>query len=585
MLEPSAYQLAVFAHVEAAVQARRQGRPWQNLVVSAAPGSGKTVTVVATCHRLPGIRSLVVAFGRRVADELSAKLPSSAEAMTLHSLGLAAWSRFVGRPEVAGNKLWRIADKMAEDGELPRWMKGKAVKLAELARMHGVVPGSRAREGVQRAPGGEEGAGGGSQQGVGSATAPARSYSLQEAGDVLAGGGVEIRGLVPDVDDVWSGLMAQYDVYCDAPGKLIAAARDLLRTSIRFGHRIIDFGDMIYLPALCEAVRLDQSADVVFVDELQDLDHLQRRMILRMTGRSVFVGVGDPKQAIFAWRGAAEDSMDLVRRATRATTLPLSICYRCPESHVRLARRYSPDIEAAPGAAAGAVERFGADGFLQCDRAADHPAGCACARRRRPEQVGPASFRPGDVVVCRSKGRLVRAAFWLLARRVPARVLGKDIGSGILAFVDSLRLREPNLDSLLVTVERVTNKAVDRAREQGDEAAAEEASDRRDVITAVAEAVLDEGLDDKDEIPAFRRQLQDLFGDGEDRDTVVTFSTIHRFKGGQGPRIWWLDPDKPDPSSPAYRKDWQRTEAENLRLVASTRSTEWLGLLPPEALS
>jgi DNA helicase-2/ATP-dependent DNA helicase PcrA len=65
--------------------------------------------------------------------------------------------------------------------------------------------------------------------------------------------------------------------------------------------------------------------------------------------------VGDPKQAIYGFAGADCRSVEKIKARTQATELPLSICYRCPISHLDKAREIVPQIEARPGAPAGVI--------------------------------------------------------------------------------------------------------------------------------------------------------------------------------------------------------------------------------------
>ena len=110
-----------------------------------------------------------------------------------------------------------------------------------------------------------------------------------------------------------------------------------------------------YLP-----VRLNlefQTYDFVFVDECQDLTQTQLQMVIRAAGENGrLLFVGDPKQAIMGFRGADNDSVESIKAMESAPTeLPLTVCYRCPASHIRLAQAVMPLIQAAPGAKEGDV--------------------------------------------------------------------------------------------------------------------------------------------------------------------------------------------------------------------------------------
>lgn len=574
-LQWSRYQTAIFDAVAAAVDDMQHRRPFRHIVVEATAGSSKTTTCIECCRRMPSVRCVAVAFGKRNADELRTKLPSNATASTLHSLGLAAWTETLGgrrhKPEVDFEKVSRIIRAEVDAGKIPKWLRHKVGKLVDLARMHGIVPGDRTqRRGLSAALGGAASA----QHSSNLALPPSASCAL--VNDVLP-----LRGLLADTDQNWEALMLHYDVNVggDFPAaQIIRMARDVLVKSIRYGHRIIDFTDMLYLPTLAEGSTWRLDGDVVFVDELQDLDVLQRQMILHLVGSGcVFVGVGDSSQAIMGFRGAASDSMDQIVKATNAVRMPLSICYRCPTSHLQLARQLVPSIEARPDAGPGLLERYDEEGVLVCNNVGVDDITCTCEIDGfgRKVKLSPSLFQPGDLVICRAKAPLVKAAYWLLKARVPARILGKDLARGLLAFVDAMRA--PDVTQLLVKVEQFTNKAIARAVELDDDAAVEEACDRRDVIRAVADSYGD------DDVEGFKQQLEGLFGDGEDKGSVVTLSTIHRSKGAEADRVWWLDHQKPDPEG-NYKHDWQRREALHIRFVAMTRARRELRLIRSEAL-
>lgn len=594
---PSRYQQAIYTEVADAVAALRSGRPFQHIVIEASAGSGKTSTLVECCRRMPDVRAVVVAFGKRNADELQVKLPSSARASTLHSLGNAAWTETLGgrsyAPEIAveghsrPGKLARIIGAEVDAGRIPKWFRFKVAKLVDLARMHGIVPGSRQKAHLR----------GGVGVGQGGDVEGALNSDSGAFGDVAVNDVLPLRGLVDDTDFVWEGLMQHYDIYVNgiSPAQLIGWSRDVLRKSIRFGHRIVDYTDMLYLPTLAVGSSWRLDGEALFVDELQDLDHLQRQMVLRLISggsqqssaaspqrpRCVFVGVGDPQQAIMSFRGADADSMSKIISAVGARQLPLSICYRCPTSHIALAQTLVPSIEARDGADVGLLERYDEEGKLSCNNVGDDGLDCTCEidgvlTNRHHPTLTASMFQPGDLVICRAKAPLVKAAYYLFKNRIPARIQGKDLGRGLLAFVDAMRAS--SVTDLLKKVDAYTNKVIARTCELDDDAALEEAADRRDVIVAIADS-----LPDSDDIATLKSELENLFGDGDNRDAMVTLTTVHRAKGSEADRVWWLDYHKPDLSA-TFKHERQRREATCLKFVALTRSKKELRLILSEAL-
>ncbi|MBX3069173.1 MAG: ATP-dependent helicase [Thermomicrobiales bacterium] len=108
----------------------------------------------------------------------------------------------------------------------------------------------------------------------------------------------------------------------------------------------IDFGDQILMA--CELLAREDVAEVignryrfVMVDEYQDTNYAQSVMVRRITGgrhANVCV-VGDPNQAIYAFRGAAPDNLDrfVATDFPGAATLPLSDNYRSTQEILDLA--------------------------------------------------------------------------------------------------------------------------------------------------------------------------------------------------------------------------------------------------------
>lgn len=60
------------------------------------------------------------------------------------------------------------------------------------------------------------------------------------------------------------------------------------------------------------------------------------------------IAAGDEHQAIYGWRGAHANSMDVLGERFNCLDLPLSITYRCPVAVVEHARQWVPELEARP---------------------------------------------------------------------------------------------------------------------------------------------------------------------------------------------------------------------------------------------
>ena len=549
---PSHYQLAIFD----AVKSSRHP-----LVIEATAGSGKTATLVELCRQLAPRRCLVVAFNKAVAETLTTRLPPNAKARTLHSFGLAAWKR--QRPDVVVNprKVDMLIEAEVKAERLPPKMSYKVSRLVKLARTHGLVPNVPDEQGRYLGA---------------SATAPQPLAA--------AFGTWSMESIMPDTIEAWGELGARFDVLGSTPiTSLLPHCRRILHSSIFYAH-VIDYDDMLYLPTLTQNLTWHVDADVVLVDELQDLDQLQRKLIVKLAKAGAqFIGVGDSRQAIYSFRGAGsadgKTAIELIADELSATRLPLSICYRCPLQHVALARWVEPRIEPRRDAPDGVLLRYGDDGTLCCDAPHLHGLDCDCLRGGgEAPSTEPALYQPGDVIISRPKAPLVKVAYWLLRHGVKAMILGRDIGQELHSYLIShVKYGETVQVPLLVErIRKSTAKLIEAAVRADDDGEVEELCDRRDVLVAV---LTQSGRVDKAIVA-----LNEIFG-AERRLDTVCLSTIHKFKGGEADRVWWLDYHKPDLSSPRLKREWQRREAENLRFVASTRSRHFLGLIKSAAFS
>lgn len=609
---PSKYQAAIYASItdrwDALIAHRRRfslgGPRPRNLMVVAGPGSGKSHTLREACRVIPSANVEVISFSKRVATDAAGKLPSNAQSVTLHAVGKRALQTFFGRKfakagegmdaaagdgELAENKMHRIVARLKELGEIDRYVPGAlVVRLVRAAKGAGLVP----------------------RGAVVGKTNP-----------------MPVSGLLCDEgrDDAWRVLMERFAIDAREPGKLVAAARTALMLSIQSAGACIDFDDMPYMPTCLPGMDFTfgvngRPRDVVMVDELQDLDAVQRRLIRLMSGEmpgskhsALFVGVGDPRQAIFQWRGAAQDSMDLCATDMRCDTLPLSVCYRCPELHITLANEESdqadgPLIEPRPDCPEGEIVNF-ADGTvdgsgpmvdlltapcadcLPGKPCADFPA---CGPNREPiEHFSARLFQPGDAVICRTNAPLVSATYWLMRARVPCRLVGRDFGRQLTSLVESTGVVGADRMIEVLEAKLKRRQAADEKDRTLDGEPSEEQVRLREsveVLRAVVEN-LAVGLDreapvnpDADPVDTgavtVREVLNeigalfgDLAGDGSD---CVTLISIHRAKGGEWPRVWACDLDTPA-RRPAQRDDrpqpsWRAREERNLRFVAHTRS-------------
>ena len=346
--------------------------------------------------------------------------------------------------------------------------------------------------------------------------------------------------LVPDIEQTWLDLCIHHDLEPEQDdadlGKGIKIASDLLDWSNQ--SSMVDFDDLLYV-AVKDGLILPKF-DIIFVDEAQDTNAIQRALLRKLLGdRSRLIAVGDPAQAIYGFRGADSNSLALIKKEFDCQSLPLSISYRCPQAVVKYAQQWLPSISAAPGATVGVVEDL--------ETRWDHK-----------------TFLAEDLVVCRTTAPLISLAFKLMRKRVPVSVIGRDIGQNLKALVN--RFKASELSELDSKLEFYCDKEVEKAKAKGDDAKVERIQDMVESLRCLIE-----GLDEDENISDLVRIIDNLFSS---RANAVILSTIHKAKGLEADRVFWLDRKK-CPSKWA-KKDWQMQQEENLCYVATTRAKEEL---------
>jgi superfamily I DNA/RNA helicase len=470
---------------EAFWEALTDGR--SHIRLEARAGSGKSSSCREGIHRLgrDGGRVVYAAFNKHIAQEFQAGLPDGAFASTMHSLGFAAIREAYGDVAINNDKMEDLAERYFPRRSEDRENRYAASRLAGLCKGY-LLDGT------------DEGA-------------------LRQ-------------------------LAIRHDVDLDTTEEdVLAVVPEILQEAQQITASI-DFDDMIWLPVV-NALH-PTPADHLFLDEAQDLNICQHDLAVRLcpSGRTIFVG--DTRQAIYAFRGADSESMDTLGRFLRGTargltTLPLTVTWRSPWSHVALARNIVPDLEAAPNAAEGTVEEL-------------------------EEGEAFRSMEAGDMVLCRTNAPLVSGCFRLLKEGKRAVVRGRDIGKGLLALIARLRAK---------TIKELFGK-LDSYRVK-EEAKLVQLRNPGAMLIALHDKVecLKVLADGCHSIDALRRRIDDLFSN-ESESGAVIFSTVHKAKGLERDTIFVLAPNQlPHPMAKTAEAQLQEL---NLAYVAATRSKDRL---------
>lgn len=296
----------------------------------------------------------------------------------------------------------------------------------------------------------------------------------------------------------------------------------------------VDYNDQCYLPVVNPYFKERfNTYDFVLCDEFQDFNKCNIEYIKRcLAPNGRIIAVGDHRQSLYGFRGADPRAMPDAIKSLQATVLPLSICYRCPTSHVMNVKSIVPEIEPAPNAKEGILENI--------------------EYKQMMEMV-----REGDMVLCRTNAPLVKPAFAVIKSGRKAIIKGKNIGRELVNFIEKFQTDE--LGRLDILMQQQTELEMAHYIERNKEMMAEQVLERYQTISEVARECKS--------VSELIVKLETLFSD----DNIgVVFSSIHRAKGLEADNIFWYRQDLcPHPKA---KTDEEKEQEYNAMYVAGTRS-------------
>ena len=446
-----------------------------HMMVYAGAGTGKTYTIVEGA-KLVGGKKGFLAFNKSIANELQERLPDDCDAMTFHSLGYSAVRKVSRRCRMDGRKTYNIVKTI---------MGADYASVNQLVKLISQLKNSMA------------------------------DWEDRQA----------IENILERFDIEFDGVVDKQEAI-----QLLPVMKNMCRDA-----STVDFDDMVWLPV--ELNLPVNHYDVVFVDEAQDFNEVQRRLILKACNGGRMIVVGDPKQAIYGFRGADSASMDIFKRELENSSrgvmnYTLSITWRCPSMVVDEAERFFSDYHARDDAPIGTV-------------ATNVP------------------FVPvvGDLVLCRVNAPLVGECLRLISRGIRAKGLGREIGKGLEALVKKVTADKsmPIATFLPKFDEFVTNQR-QHLINQDKERMVRGLNDKSDCIKAL--------LGNATTVKGLIQNIEEVFKDK--RGASVTVSTIHNAKGLEANNVWILKPDlMPHPMA---KSQDDRQQERNLCYVAITRA-------------
>ena len=397
------------------------------LLIQAVAGSGKTTTIIEATRFAPP-PALFLAFNKAIAEDIRGKL-AAGKAKTLNALGHRLWMQNAGGARLEARKTERLVEKLMPP---------------DARRQFGYI--------VQRI------------------VSQAKANGLGIESEVNSS---DFEHFITngewDIDDSDIVSAAHY------AAQVFSQSRDDLST--------FDFDDQLYGPVYHSWSF--PSFATVLVDEAQDLNRIQHLFLeMLCAGGSRLIAVGDRHQAIYAFRGALANSLDLLKDHFRMLELPLSISYRCPQLVVAEAQQLVPHIQHREGAprGLGRVEQ-GIGSSSDLDGAGHDP-----------------ELFPDDwLVVCRNNAPLFSAVMRHVRARKPCQVRSNAL-EGLQSFIR--RFKTSDVSEMLRRLDRWLSKETLAAEAKGMSWKVAALEDK-----AVTVRCLAEGFTIVDEILAVIRQL------------------------------------------------------------------------------
>lgn len=521
--------------------------------VSASAGSAKSFTLIESSKHIPShVPTLMVAFNKHIATELQMKVAKpNITIKTLNSLGFTAWKQYTGiykRDYLNPKKTEEVLEDSTTYENLRFVKKFQYIikQLVSKAKHNGLVP------------------------------------NIPEFRN--------LKGLTPDTVDNWKHFITFYGlndkikafaieevaksvlkrgklskeeaerfikqqeeeinlVEDNVQEMIISIAKDVLIKSIRLKKIVIDFDDQIYLPIIHRAKVGDYQ--FIYIDELQDLSRLNVELLkLCAAEKCRAMGFGDERQRIYTWRGADQNSIETFVDYFKCEKLPLTICYRCSKAVIKEAQKVNNDIEAWEDAPEGIVD------YIQ-DILEDENA----------------NLSEKDMILCRFNAPLINLALRMITKNIPIQFVGKDIEAQLKTLVSQFTIAPEintvkDVRTILDDWYETQKSRLTKKYGSEEDIPGEELNPVRDIffcLSSILNTLPGEGL-----IADIYNKIDSIFKS----TNGVKLSSVHRSKGLEANRVYFLDRDKLPSGN--IKSVWQRVEEDNIIYVGITRAKHTL---------
>jgi DNA helicase-2/ATP-dependent DNA helicase PcrA len=462
-----------------------------HLVVQARAGTGKTTTIVEAFKHAPEAKICYAVFNKKNQVEAQGKITDPrVEVKTLHALGYAFIRKmWVGvKPDglVERDRVQAVFRAMKLPVEVSYEIVTQVCRLVSFAKNLTIDP------------------------------------TVEDLVNIALDRGVDVG----EDDELAENGGFSVETLAKVAHKALALSKE------RDAQNRISFDDMVWLPVAMKWVRA--WFDLVVVDECQDMNLPQLSMAIGACKRSGRICVvGDDRQAIYGFRGAASDGMGMMRERLNARTLGLATTYRCPKSVVQVAAQIVSEYIADDSNPEGIVDECGKNQLLR-------------------------EVQPGDAILSRVNAPLMPLCLALLRQGTPARIEGRDIGKQLANIVRKFKAR--SVPECLTRLTAWGARQIKRLTAANKEAQVELVQDQVATISAIAEGAAN--------VEEIYERLENLFQDSENGQSLaVVLSSVHKAKGLEWDHVWAL--------GETFRPTKGEEEA-NIYYVAVTRAKQQL---------
>lgn len=460
----------------------------ENILIKAYAGTGKTSTIVEAVKLLPKDKSITfLAFNRHIKEELKTKLPEHVRCYTTYGIGVGAIKRKYGdsikfdefkadKIILKKSKSWELEDELKSEEEISVYLNN-IKKLCNLCRLTLTVKPE----------------------------------------------------YIPYVSE-------RYDIPLNKPRDIKRVLKIL--NFMTTDRKTYDYTDMVFLPAIDNGIWFFPQ-DYVFVDEVQDLNRCQIKIIEKVLKRNRktkklegrLISVGDFFQGIYGFNAADEKSFQWFEKFPNTKVLSLSVSFRCSQNVIKKAQEIVPDIKALPNAPEGLVRE---GNVLE-------------------------EAESGDFVLCRTTMPLVKLFFEYLIQGKKAIIKGSDIGVHLIELIGKIN----NVEKLITFWEGELSKFRNDLKKEGvlnpnEHSGYTTLEDKVTTLLFLARIA--------DSIVDLKFKIKTIF---TDEIQGIVLSTIHKIKGLEANRVFIV---RPDLLPMQTAKPWQYVQEKNLEYVAYTRA-------------